>query len=201
MSVRALVTGRPLLGAIRYPDDPEWTPARCEVADDARAITVDGPTVRSTGDAMAVALLPGLEGVLAVPFVVSDGSAVGQVVQQKVRVVPRIEIARSPVVTMAAAGAMNQPPRLDINEVRLLAVEGSDLRVDGGRHRITAEVGVLQIGAGDRPLPLLVELRQANDGGGTVARLAEPTPKTVVALSEQTVRLVVQGAARPGSTR
>lgn len=196
MTTTDLVSSASLPAALRSPDEPGWRAGRCEIAADRRTMTVEG----WSGETRAVALVPGRGGVLAVPFVPSRTSA-AQIVGPKVRPVPIIDVVRTPPATLTMPGPIGGPPRLEVHPVRLRAIEGTALRLDTGRMRVADDVAVIGLGDEVSSPPLLVELRPATDGDGTVARLADPTAATAFALAQVAVRLVLQSAARPARPR
>lgn len=186
----------PLLLAVRHPGDREWTPARGSLSS-AGGLDLDRVALRPTGDGLAVALAPGDGGVTAVPFSVDAAGSPARVARSKVRHVGRFDLARSPICVVALPGPATKAPRFGLHDVAIREVDGSQLRLDPGRHQLAEGVGVLQIGAGDDPLPLLVELVACNPDGTVEVRLADPSAEVVTALAEQLVLLVLRGVARP----
>ena len=193
--------GDALIGAVRTAGDAGWTPSRIEVDSDGSTLRLGTPIPSATVDTKGVAMLPTEHGVAAAPFELPASSSVPRLTSLPPVLLDEIDITSPPHATLASAGRSSAGVRLEVHDVTVTSVERNALRLDLGRRRRAEELGVLQVGAGDQPLNLLVELVRQLRGeraGGLVAvyRLADPEPVHHRALGELVIRMVCQGSAR-----
>ncbi len=201
MTAVRLPTDQALLGAVRFAGEAAWTPSRIELDADGSTLRLSTPVPAGGTDAKGAAMLPTHEGVAAAPFELPAGTTVPRLLAQPPVLLDEVDITSPPHAMLAAAGRSSAGVRLEVNDVTVTSIERNSVHLDLGRRRRAEALGVLQIGAADRPQSLLVELVKSERGErpgslfGTY-RIADPSPVHHRTLGELVIRLICQGAAR-----
>lgn len=201
MTAVRIPTDEAMLGAVRFAGEAAWTPGRIEVDADGSTLRLSTPTPTVSTDTKGAVMLPTEHGVAAASFELPAGSTVPRLLAQAPVLLNEVDITSPPHATLATAGRSSAGVRLEVNDVTITSFERHSLHLDLGRRRRADEIGVLQIGAGDQPQNLLVELVRSSRGerAGSLFglyRIADPEPEHHRTLGELTIRMICQGSAR-----